>query len=309
MADQLGGGAAAGDPKTIYNQAEPVVAASEAMNWARGLQTGQGQAQGGAVRATPGRIISHPTARFTPGLLGMKYTPGEVDPGAPNKYQTLNDAISQIHNFSQETLTQYTQRLYAAGLYPDKSYAKGAKPPSGRVVTDEDVTATTNLIATAQRYIQIDRDQSGNVTGQRIIKTIDEIINEFTAAGEGDRKLKAATQKQGQVYTVTISDPADIRAQVTRIGQAILGRALSDSEQAALVDQMLAAERSPQEAAIQAGQASDNGGDVRLATARVDTEARLQEKIKAQNPNEAAAYSEMNYVNIMREMIGGGNAS
>lgn len=307
-----GGGGSTVDRQSIYNQAEPAIAASDAVNWAWGLSTGQGQMIGGQTRPTdPQKVFG--VGPPVPGKGGSLSTslnriPRYFQaPGQPATYKSLDAALTQLHSLPPDKLKAYTQKLYAAGLYPDSAYSKGQLPPSGQVVTDTDVKATINLIATAQRYIEYDRDPQGNVIGRKIHKTIDEIINEFTAAGEGQNKLKQGSAKtQGSVYQVTTSDPATIRSQVTSVARALLGRDVNDQEQAALVEQMLNAERAPQEAAIKAGQQADAGGDVRLATARVDTEARLKERLQAQNPAEAQAYGEMNYVNIMRQMIGGG---
>jgi hypothetical protein len=68
---------------------------------------------------------------------------------------------------------------------------------------------------------------------------------------------------------------------------------------------MLQREKAPQEAAIQAGQTADTGSDVRLATARVDAEAQLKEKLRAQNPTEAGAYDELNYFNVLKQALKG----
>lgn len=311
MADQLGGSAGGGeigDPSVIYNQSQPIIALHQIMDWVNNVDPNMGQARGGATRPTSaipdsytrgpgggGGLGSFQSAYLNPASSYVNRSPGRAGTGP--QYVKLNDALADLHTLKPEQLTQKTQQLYAAGFYPDKSYAKGSPPPNGRVVTNEDTMAMMNLISTAQRYIKPDGT---------IIKTIDEILSESTAAGLGQEKLKSgAGSVQGQTYTVTTSDPATLRQQVTKVGQALLGRALNDSEQAALVDQMLAAERTPQEAAIQAGQTNDAGSDVRLATARVDAQARMEERIKSQNVNEATAYSEMNYVNVMREMIGG----
>lgn len=294
MADQLGGttttgtGLSTDQKRAIYLGEEAVTPRTDLINWAYGLNSGQGQAFGGTGKAQPERDV--PTSG---GLIHQ--------PALPTRTMTLNDTLSQLHNLPPEALAAYTQRLYAAGMYPDRAYAKGAAPPNGKIITNDDIAATINLLSTAQGYVQLNADGS-----ERVIKTIDEIINESMAAGLGQQKLKSGGSTQGRVYQVETSDPASIREQVTKVGQAILGRALNDQETAALVDQMLSAESGPQEAYIKAGQQSDAGGDVRLATARVDTEARLKAQIQAQNPNEAQAYSEMNYVNVMRQMIDGG---
>jgi hypothetical protein len=249
--------------------------------------------EGALSRGGPGRDINVTDIQGQTRPVSIGATPPTVS--------TLNSFLGQLHNLPPDQLYNFTSRLYAAGLYPDRAYAKGAAPPNGTVVTENDIAATVNLISTAQRYVQRNPDGSRNV-----IKTIDEIINESIAAGTGADKAKGL-QGPGQVYQVTTSDPATLREQVTKVGQILLGRALGTDEQAALVDQMLAAERGPQESMIQAGQMADTGGDIRLATARVDAEARLREQIRNQNPDEAQAYAEMNYVNIMREMIGGGS--
>lgn len=310
VGDYAGGGGT--DRSSIYNQAAPAIAASDAVNWAWGLSQGQEQIIGGQTKDTPGQKVFG-IGKPVPGKGGslstaLSGTPRYYQtPGQPATYTSLDAALTQLHGLPPDKLKAYTQKLYAAGLYPDSAYSKGQLPPSGLVVTDTDVKATINLISTAQRYIEYDRDADGKVIGRKVRKTIDEIINEFTAANEGQKKLEqAAAQRQGSVYQVTTSDPATIRSQVTSVARALLGRDVSDQEQAALVDQMLNAERAPQEAAIRAGQQADAGGDVRLATARVDTEARLKERLEAQNPAEAQAYGEMNYVDIMRQMIGGG---
>lgn len=274
--------------RAIYMGEEAVSPRSDLVNWAYGLSTGQGQAFGGTGKAQPERQVQTSGGMIT-------------QPALPTTTLTLNSTLSQIHNLPPEALSQYTQRLYAAGFYPDRAYAKGAAPPNGKILTQDDISATINLLSTAQGYVQLNPDGSENV-----IKTIDDIINESIGAGLGQQKLATSGAKQGSVYQVTTDDPATLREQVTKVGQALLGRALDSSETAALVDQMLNAEKSPQEQAIQAGQLADTGGDVRLATARVDTEARLREQIKNQNPNESQAYAEMNYVNIMRQMIDGG---
>lgn len=290
MADQLGGASSTGgqvDTRAIYLQGEPTSSRYDLVNWAYGLQTGQGQAFGGTNKYQPERDVQTSSGTYK-------------QPALPSTTMTLQTTLSMIHNLPPDKLAGYTQRLYAAGFYPDRAYSKGALPPNGRVVTQEDIAATINLLSSAQGYVELNADGT-----ERVIKTIDEIINESISAGVGKQKSATGGQTQGSVYQVTTSDPASIRDQVTKVGQALLGRALNDSETAALVDQMLAAERGPQEAAIQAGQTADTGGDVRLATARVDTEARLKAQIQNQNPDEATAYAEMNYVNIMRQMMGG----
>jgi len=292
--DWMGGtGGATGvvDTRAIYMQAEPVSSRYDLVNWAYGLNTGQGQAFGGQSKGQPERDV-----QTSGGTIHQ--------PALPTTTMTLNGMLSQLHNLPPDKLLSYTQSLYAAGLYPDRAYAKGTPPPNGKILTQDDIAATINLLSTAQGYVELNPDGS-----ERVIKTIPEIINESIGAGLGQEKLKAGGKTQGSVYSVQTSDPATIREQVTKVGQAILGRALNDDESQALVDQMLAAEKGPDEAAIQAGQIADQGGDVRLATARVDTEARLKAKIATQNPVEALAYSQMNYVNIIRQMIGSGDAS
>lgn len=296
------------DTSTIYWQTQPTVAYHAINDWASGLDPSMGQAKGGVARPGAERVVPAEPFQVTGGLFGTKIPLSQEQriPGTPATYQTLKDALADMHTWAPEKLNAYTKALYAGGFYPNSAYAKGAAPPNGRVVTAEDRAATINLISSAQSYLQPD-----GKGGFKIIKTIKEIMDESIAAGLGNEKMKSnqGQQPQGQVYNVVTSDPATLRDQVTKVGQAILGRALEPHEQAALVDQMMAAERSPQEAAIKAGQTADTGGDVRLATARVDTEARLKEKVKSQNPNEAQAYSEMNYVNVMRQMIGGTGAA
>lgn len=273
--------------RSIYLGEEAVSPRVDLVNWAFGLQTGQGQAFGGTGKAQPARDVQ---------------TSGGVikQPAIPSRTMTLNDTLSQLHNLPPDKLLAYQQRLYAAGFYPDRAYSKGATGPNGKIVTQDDVVATINLLSTAQGYVQLNADGS-----ERVIKTIDEIINDSISAGIGQNKASSGGASQGRVFSVETSDPATIRQQVKRVGQAILGRALNEHEEAALVEQMLSAERAPSDQYITAARQTDTGQDVRLATARVDTEARLKEKIQAENATEAAAYSEMNYVNIMREMIGG----
>lgn len=277
----------AADKRKIYLGEEAVSPRVDLVNWAFGLQTGQGQAFGGTGKAQPERQVVTTGGTIT-------------QPAIPSRTMSLNDTLSQLHNLPPDKLLAYQQRLYSAGFYPDRAYSKGAVGPNGKVVTQDDIVATINLLSSAQGYVQLNSDGT-----ERVIKTIDEIINDSIAAGIGQSKAATGGANQGRVFQVETSDPATIRQQVTKVGQAILGRALNDQESAALVEQMLAAERAPSEQYINAARSTDTGGDVRLATARVDTEARLREQVKAQNPTEATAYSEMNYVNIMRQMIGG----
>lgn len=294
MADQLGGAASnpTADRASIWRQQEPAATAYEVVNWAYGLQTGQGQAFGSETKGIPGGQFDTRTPTG-PGSVTMVQ--------APSKTVTVNEALSQLHNLPPDKLQQYQNRLYAAGFYPDRAYTKGAVPPNGKIVSNEDVIATINLMSAGQRYTQVNSD--GSV---RTIKTIDEIINESIAAGLGQQKVDSSTsQQQGRVYGIQTSDPATLRGQVKKVGQAILGRALNEQEEAALVTQVLNMEKGPQQAAITAGRTSDTGTDVTLATAQVDSEARLREMVEAQNPTEATAYAEMNYVNVMRQMIGG----
>ena len=137
-----------------------------------------------------------------------------------------------------------------------------------------------------------------------------EILQERIDAKQGQSLIdQNVSGQQGSVYRVTTDDPATLRATVTKTAQAILGRAVSSQEQDALVEKMLAAERAPQEAAIQAGQTADTGSDVRLATAQVDAQAQLGEQMKAQHPDQAGAYQELNYYNMLTKMLGGSEVS
>lgn len=295
MADALGGSTDPADPTAIRNQTEPTVPLYSIWQQITGTDGGLGQAQG--LRARPyDKQETSSQLNVTGGLMGVnmqqpfKTTTKTVN--VPAQHVTLNQALSEMHNWPPEKLAQWTARLYNAGFYADKAYGKGEKPPSGKVVTQDDIYATVNLISTAQRY--------GDT------KTIDEIIQDFTTAGEGQKKLDAQQKKaQGQVYNIVTDDPATLRANVTKVAQAVLGRQVTEEEQNALVNRMIQAEKAPQQAQVTAGQKADQGGDVILETARVDAEARLKEKLEADHGAEAGAYKELNYFNALSQALRG----
>lgn len=209
-----------------------------------------------------------------------------------DKKVSLRDAMANLHTMDEKQLGDLTQRMYAAGFYKDAVYSKGHPPPNGKVVDDDTLYAAYNLYSTTARY-------AGN-------KSATDVLNEFAQQGEGQKKITNAQSKtQGQVYTVTSDDPATLRAQVTKTAQVLLGRSVSDTERDALVSLMVQQEQAPQQAAIQAGQTADTGSDVRLATARVDAKARLNEKLKADNSTETQAYSQLNYYNVLSQALKG----
>jgi len=214
----------------------------------------------------------------------------QVVPGK-NDVKSVTDAVAMLYQYPPDRLAELSQRMYAAGFYPPQSYAKGAKPPSGKVLDDYTRAAAINLFQTTVGY---------NGT-----KSVGEVLDAFSQAGVGADKMAKAQQSQGHVYNITTDDPATLRATVTKVAQSILGRSVTDDEQSALVDQMMKAEAKPAEAAIQAGEVADTGGDVRLATARVDAQAQLEEQLKAKNPLEAGAFQELNYYNVLSQALKG----
>lgn len=212
---------------------------------------------------------------------------------AQGQVKSLTDAVGMLYQYPEDKLADLTRRMYAAGMYPPQSYAKGAKPPTGKVMDDFTRAAAINLFQTVVSY-----------QGQ---KSVGQVLDEFSQAGVGQDKIAKAQQAQGagHVYNVTTDDPATLRASVTKTAQALLGRDVSDQESDALVKLMIEREKAPQQAAITAGTMADTGSDVTLATARVDAEAQLSERLKAQNPTEASAYSELNYYNVLHQALKG----
>lgn len=217
-----------------------------------------------------------------------------------NDVRSLRDAMSWVQKLDAGQVSNLASRLYAAGLYHPSNYSKGGKPPNGKVVDDQMQYAALQLFQAVVAQ---------NTTHPGSEKSMSEILDERIKAGAGQSLIdQAASQQKGSVYRVTTDDPATLRATVTKTAQAILGRAVTDDEQNALVERMLKAERSPQEAAINAGQTADTGSDVRLATAQVDAQAQLEEQLRAQHPDQAGAYDQLNYYNMLTKMLGGGGA-
>lgn len=217
--------------------------------------------------------------------------------GTANDVRTLRDAMNWAMRLDEKQLGMFTNAMYAAGFYHDSQYAKGSQPPNGLTFDDQAQFAAMSLYKEVVKY---------NAANPQNPKSMPELLKERIDAAEGQKKIDSTAGGQGQVYQVVTSDPATLRATVTSVAQKLLGRNVSEAEQNALVETMLQAERAPQEAAINAGQTAEGGTDIRLQQARIDAEARMNEKIKAENPNEVEAYAEMNYANVLRQMMEGG---
>lgn len=232
-----------------------------------------------------------------------KYT-GRIAPtgGTQDDVKSLRDAVNWIQTLEPGHMQQFTTALYAAGYYPDSDYGKNPNQPvgGGKVFDEHAQYGARALFDDVVKY---------NVANPTNQKSMMEILQDRINNKVGQTKIESSTQATpGKAYDITVDDPATLRAQVVRTGQAILGRALNDKETDALVQKMTQAEVTPQKAMIQAGQDAETGGDVILQQARVDAQARMAESMKAQNPDEAGAYSELNYSSMLMNMLGGGQA-
>lgn len=225
----------------------------------------------------------------------------QVTGGTQNQTKTVRDAMMWVRTLPQDQLSNFTSAMYAAGYYPSTTYTKSGKPPSGKVFDDYDQYAALKLYQDVVSY---------NAANPNTPKSMQDILKDRIDKKVGQSQIdQNAAQTPGQVYKITTDDPATLRASVTKTAQAILGRAVTDDEQNALVEKMLAAEKAPQEAVIGAGETAQTGSDVRLATAQVDAQAQLEEQLKAKHPGEAGAYAELNYYNMLSNMLGGGAAT
>lgn len=223
--------------------------------------------------------------------------------GTQNDIRNLRSAMGWVQTLDPGRLSQFTTALYSAGYYPDGDYGKNPNAPAagGQVFDEHAQYAARALFDDVVKY---------NLANPQNQKSMSEILQDRISKQTGQSKIDDATKKTpGQVYEVTVDDPATLRAQVVRTAQAILGRAVNDHETDALVAKMTQAEKDPQMARVQAGQQAQAGGDVVLQQARVDAEARIGEQIKQQDPNEAGAYAQLNYGTMLMNMLGGGQVS
>ncbi len=223
--------------------------------------------------------------------------------GTQDDIRTLRSALNWVHTLDPGQTQQFTTALYAAGFYPDGDYGKNPNAPAagGQIFDDHAQYAARALFDEVVKY---------NLANPQNPKSMQEILQDRIAKQTGQSKIDDATKSgPGTAYEVTVDDPATLRAQVVRTGQAILGRALNDNETDALVAKMTQAEKAPQMAKVEAGQQAQTGGDVVLQQARVDAEARMAEQMKSQNPDEAGAYAQLNYSTMLMNMLGGGQVS
>jgi hypothetical protein len=238
---------------------------------------------------------------------------GGAQYGGPNKFagniaqtggtkpniMTLNDAMNWMQTLDPGKMTGMNNALFAAGYYPTQDYGKTPNPPAGggQVFDDHAQYAARSLFMDVIRY------NTANPNNQ---KSMNEILQDRIDKKTGQSMIDTATsQTPGKVFQVTTDDPATLRATVVRTAQAILGRNVTDDESNALVNMMTKAEVTPQMAAINASQTAQTGPDVVLQQAQVDAQARLAEQVKAQNPDEAGAYAQLNYTNMLTNMLGG----
>jgi hypothetical protein len=217
---------------------------------------------------------------------------------SPGGKVSSHQAIQQIANMPPAQVIKWKNAIYESGLYNPSYYSKGIKPRQNGLLDSEDISAFNELM-----YISL-RAPVGT-TVQDVLEQVGG-DNPFSAKNNYGKE-----PRQGSVQQVSISDEATIRKYAKTAAQELLGRDLDDATMAKLVGKMQATEKSvgiADAGRIQAAQkAAEGGADQVVQTTQVNTAARTEEQILAENPGEAEAKSFANNMDAFFRMISGGS--
>lgn len=229
---------------------------------------------------------------------GVTFSGGDLrnpsyDPNAARgPVVSVNDALAQLHGLPKDEMINWKNKLYDAGLYDPSMYSKGLKPRQVGVMTPEDTEAFRSLLLTSARA-------PAGTTTQQVLDSL-----------QKDSPFSAANNHGRQPYqsSATTSDPATIRRYAQTAAQELIGRNLTDAEEAKLVGRLVSQENQGVTAGANAAanlQASGQGGVV--ITQNVDVNARAQEAIEADHAAEAEAKKFANGYDVLMKMIGAGS--
>ena len=201
---------------------------------------------------------------------------GTMTPTWDRKSYTLTETLKLPNTMSREQLKVLTDRMRDAGLF------EGTGEPSaiGNPTDPNFKQAWRNLIS---QSVQQDRPM-------------------WDLLGEAIKGREDAKNAERDAFTAALSDPSTIRLTAQALASSIIGRHVTPEETDEFVQRVHAWERESQQAAYEAG-GEDYDGDGDIVT--VDWEARMEEAIRQENPEEAEAKSQANQYENFRAMLGG----
>lgn len=158
---------------------------------------------------------------YSPNLSNITFT-------TPSR--SLRDMLNSWRTMNPGDLEQLQQQLYQGGFYPRSYYTSGQQPAWGDLNDTAGFSAWRSVLrsaATSRRPYEDIVDAGG------IYKNL---ASQLAASG-------GAAGTTGLFHEYAVSDPAELRAIVDKAAVDTLGHKLSDKERGALVDAVIASQR------------------------------------------------------------------
>jgi hypothetical protein len=205
------------------------------------------------------------------------------------------DAFVDLTTMGPDKVSNLQKRLYDAGFY-DASYYKrnGPKIHFGQL-DDALVSAYSDVIRQSMRSK----------------KPLNDIVNEGIQKGYGEQEAQQATSKPPPL-TVQLTDSNDLLAVADATARKLLGRKLTDAELRNYVDSFHSMEAASQQAKYNAEYSSgydEASGSFRgpggTITAPPTPDAYAMEKLKADNPQDAANVEMEHGMDVFNQLLRG----
>lgn len=192
------------------------------------------------------------------------------------KQYTLTQTLTLPNQMSRTELKQLTDRMIEAGLLEESEVAVKGSP-------------------TDPGFKRAWRDL--------ISQSVQQDVPMWELLGQQIKMREDAKAAARESFQAKLSDPATIRLTTQALARQIIGRRISDEEASRLVQMVHQWEADAQfaEAEAMSGETTAEDGSI----ISVDWQSRMEEMLRAENPDEAEAKEQVNQYESFRTMLGG----